>query len=361
MNLTKWGNLCQLATERSLNASERTGTLGRLLHPMRLCVALVLTFSVPGFSQVIGPPPRPAPSPTWTELDLSFAPSARLAASMAFDPVSGKLILFGGFDGNKFLSDTWTFDGQSWTKVAVAQPPHGRTVAGMAYDAVSKKVVLFGGWMGTAVLGDTWLWDGATMTWTRAHPLHSPLAAAGVLLFRDPNGAVDEFGGWDPHHNPKLYYGDMWQWNGSDWVQLHPPTVPYARAYATVGVNEITNQVVMFGGLTENIDSRNTWVYDGVTWTMQPHQLQPPDVAYGAAMFSQAFNGVVQFGGTAAGISKSSSWLWVGYAWKLLPITGPPLPRWGAASAYDPLLGHAVLFGGAYRGTVLNDTWELTE
>src|SRR5437762_6158578 len=64
-----------------------------------------------------------------------------------------------------------------------------RTVAGMAYDAVSKKVVLFGGWMGTAVLGDTWLWDGATMTWTRARPLHSPLAAAGVMLFRDPNGA----------------------------------------------------------------------------------------------------------------------------------------------------------------------------
>src|SRR5207248_1597608 len=138
MNLTKGGNLCQPSTERSLNSSERTGTFGRLLHPMRLCVALMLTSSVPGFSQIIDPPPRPAPSPTWTELDLSFAPSARLAASMAFDPVSGKLILFGGFDGNKFLSDTWTFDGQSWSKVAVAQRPHGRTVAGMAYDAVSK-------------------------------------------------------------------------------------------------------------------------------------------------------------------------------------------------------------------------------
>src|SRR5437868_9667840 len=97
MNLTKGGNLCQPSTERSLIASERTGTLGRLLHPMKLCVALTLTFSVPGFSQVIGPPPRPAPSPTWTELNLSFAPSARLSASMAFDPVSGKLNSFRRF------------------------------------------------------------------------------------------------------------------------------------------------------------------------------------------------------------------------------------------------------------------------
>ncbi|MGI9115611.1 MAG: Kelch repeat-containing protein [Chthoniobacterales bacterium] len=257
-----------------------------------------------------------------------------------FDPVSGKLIVFGGFDGNTFLSDTWAFDGQTWTKVPVAHPPRGRTVAGMAYDAATKKIVLFGGFMGTVVLGDTWLWDGATMTWTQAHPAHSPGAATGPAVFADPNGSVDEFGGWDPARNPHLYYSDMWQWNGSDWVQLHPATLPYGRAFATVGVNEITKQVVIFGGLGD-IDTRNTWTYDGVTWTQQPNRGQPPSVYTATAMFSQAFQGVVQFGGQNNGIDQRTSWLWTGYAWKRLPLTERPLARWGAASAYDPILGHA--------------------
>lgn len=80
------------------------------------------------------------------------------------------------------------------------------------------------------------------MMWTQAHPAHSPSAATAPAVFADPNGRVDEFGGWDPARNPKLYYNDMCQWNGSDWVQLHPPTVPYGRAFATVGVNEITSR-----------------------------------------------------------------------------------------------------------------------
>jgi hypothetical protein len=30
---------------------------------------------------------------------------------MTYDPVSGKIIAFGGFDGTGYLNDTWSFDG----------------------------------------------------------------------------------------------------------------------------------------------------------------------------------------------------------------------------------------------------------
>ena len=35
-------------------------------------------------------------------------------ASMAYDPATGQLVLFGGYDGG-FLDDTWTWNGTTWT------------------------------------------------------------------------------------------------------------------------------------------------------------------------------------------------------------------------------------------------------
>jgi len=71
------------------------------------------------------------------------------------------------------------------------------------------------------------------------------------MLFPDPNGHVDYFGGFAP----PFYQLTMWQWNGSDWTQLFPPTVPFARSSAAVATNPVTGQVVMFGGLADVIRS----------------------------------------------------------------------------------------------------------
>jgi len=84
------------------------------------------------------------------------------------------------------------------------------------------------------------------------------------MLFPDPNGRADVFGGFDGH----FYQLTMWQWAGSDWTQLFPSTVPFARADAAVGANTLTGQVVMFGGLAD-VNPNNTWTYDGTNWTPQ--------------------------------------------------------------------------------------------
>jgi hypothetical protein len=67
----------------------------------------------------------------------------------------------------------------------------------MTYDSVTQKVVLFGGYDGTNYLGDTWLWDGSKLQWTQATPKHRPSAVTGPMLFPDPNGRADLFGGFD--------------------------------------------------------------------------------------------------------------------------------------------------------------------
>ena len=161
----------------------------------------------------------------WIQLSPNDSPPARSYLALTYDPVSGKIIAFGGFAGTSYLNDTWSFDGTSWAQIATQSAPPARAAAQMTYDSVTQKVVLFGGYDGTNYLGDTWLWDGSTLQWTQATPKHNPPAVTGPMLFPDPNGRADLFGGFDG----QFYQLTMWQWNGSDWTQLFPETVPFAR------------------------------------------------------------------------------------------------------------------------------------
>jgi Galactose oxidase, central domain/Kelch motif len=115
-------------------------------------------------------------------LSPSTPPSPRSYLAMTYDAVSGKIIMFGGYDGSTYLNDTWTFDGVSWTRAVTRISPPPRANAQMAYDSVTRKVVLFGGYNGTNYLGDTWLWDDSTLQWRPARPVHSPAAVTGPML-----------------------------------------------------------------------------------------------------------------------------------------------------------------------------------
>src|SRR5436189_5988314 len=107
--------------------------------------------------------------PDWIELSPNNPPPARSYLAMMYDPVSGKLIAFGGVDDTGYLNDTWSFDGTSWAQIVTQSAPPARAAAQMTYDSVSQKVVLFGGYDGTNDLGDTLLWDGSTLQYTRAN------------------------------------------------------------------------------------------------------------------------------------------------------------------------------------------------
>src|ERR1044071_6870281 len=298
--------------------------------------------------------PARAPLLGWIQLSPTNSPPARSYLAMTYDPVSGKIIAFGGFDGAGYLNDTWSFDGTSWVQVDTHSA--ARAAAQMTYDSLTQKVVLFGGFDGTNYLGDTWLWDGSTLEWVQATPNHHPPAVTGPMLFPDPNGSADLFGGFDG----QFYQLTMWQWNGSDWTQLFPATVPFARASAAVATNTSTGQVVMFGGLAD-VNPNNTWTYDGTTWTQQSPAVQPPLVRAASAAFDPGLQRVLLFGGRSGGIDQNTTWLWdqVGTTWiQLSPVQSPPA-REGADMTYDAALNRVILFGGQDNNGIFNDTWEL--
>ena len=154
------------------------------------------------------------PTVNWMKLTPGTSPPGRSYPAMAYDPVSQKVVLFGGFNGG-YLNDTWTFDGTTWSKVNTPTAPPARSVSGMAFDRVTRQVVLFGGFNGSQHLGDTWTFDGSTLTWTQAHPTTSPKASSSPMLFTDPaNGHADEYGGFD---------GNLFQLNTFSWTGLAVP------------------------------------------------------------------------------------------------------------------------------------------
>ncbi len=143
---------------------------------------------------------------------------------MAYDTVSKKVVMFGGYNGYSYLNGTWLFDGVNWTKVKTPVAHPRRANAQMAYDIVTKRVVLFGGYDGSKYLADMWTWDGATSSWTQATPAHSLTAVTGPMVFAVPNGRMADFG----QIRRQSLSRNMWEWTepigincNSRWFPTH--------------------------------------------------------------------------------------------------------------------------------------------
>jgi hypothetical protein len=292
----------------------------------------------------------------WVQLFPATSPSAREGPMVAYDPVSRKVVLFGGFSGASYLNDTWTFDGVTWTQVTTPVAPPARVVGAMAFDAVIRKLVLFGGY-NRSFLGDTWLWDGATSTWTQAFPQQSPIPATGPMAFSDPlAGHVDVYGGFDG----RFYDLDTWRWTGTNWKHLNPTNIPSARSASVAALDLATKNVVLFDGLGD-VNPYNTWTWDGTDWTQQSPQVQPPSRYFAGYAYEPHLRAVVVFGGGEGGVDINDTWLWTpGNQWsQATPVSSPPV-REAMGMVFDRAFGHIVIFGGKSGSQHLNDTWELT-
>ena len=300
---------------------------------------------------------------TWTRLAPAHQPSARLGMASAYDPVSHRLVLFGGFDGSAYFADTWVFDGSDWSKLSPPAAPPVRTNAGMAYDAVSRKLILFGGYDGNNWLGDTWAYDGASGTWQPMQPQHPPRAGTGPAVFSDPaSGHAIVYGGFDGSQTIG-YSNQTLRWTGSDWTQL-TVTPPSARSDAGYANDPSTRSVVLFGGLG-SVNPYNSWTWHTHSWTQRtPSQMPPMRFAMGIAC-DAGLSGCVLLGGDQGGLSVGDSWLWNGATaqWSAFSATGSPGPRESFTMAYYPPAKEIIVFGGlralTHKSSLLNDTWAL--
>ncbi len=298
---------------------------------------------------------------TWVLASPPTAAPKVSACASAYDPVSGRVIVFGGTTASGYSSDTYAFDGVTWTKLTLTTHPTARAASRMTFDEATQKLVMFGGYFAgthnSTYFAETWIFDGAANTWTKALPAHSPVGVTGPVMFTDPTtGSAMEFGGF----NGQFYQLVTWRWTGADWQQLSPANTPSARAAALAALDPTRHQVVMYGGLG-SVNPDNTWVWNGADWLVQSPTTQPPLRYDAGAVFDPRRGTVVAFGGAGGFLPYNDAWEWTGSDWQMLSPQASPPGRNACAIAYHAGLHRIVIASGNGASSILTDTWTFVD
>jgi hypothetical protein len=106
-------------------------------------------------------------------------PAARANAVFVYDDARGVSLLFGGSQDEQSYNDTWSWDGERWRELQPTLVPMARASAAATYDPVSKRILMFGGLAtGLQELNDFWAWDGRN--WTSISQTTVPFARHGA-------------------------------------------------------------------------------------------------------------------------------------------------------------------------------------
>lgn len=259
------------------------------------------------------------------------APPVTKGYSMAYDPVDGYVLLYGGCCGGAGSwpqAQTWKFQGGVWTNLTsvVNTPPPPRTGALLTWDGADNEMVLINGVENyscgapqpcSAPLAQTWTYRAGVWTNLTSTALAPParLVAGSAAAYDGPDGYV-------------LWVGsglqsdvETWSFHAGTWTNLTstagalPP-----REYGTLIAGPTLGYVLLFGG-TSCYGVGCTPTYLGDTWRFQ------------AGVWTNLTSGLI----------------------------GPPPDRAGGFGVYDAGLGYDLLMDGtscASSCNDLNDTWE---
>lgn len=151
---------------------------------------------------------------TWTQRKISgpINSTGINSMAMAYDPSCGFTVLFGGVSADKTAyGTTWVYDGAQWSIRFLANGPSARHGHALAYDSIQQRTVLFGGHDGAKFLSDTYSWDGVSSSWRKLSlepsPAKNPTARYRHAMVFDSSslGQVVMFGGYDGS-----YESDSW-------------------------------------------------------------------------------------------------------------------------------------------------------
>lgn len=300
---------------------------------------------------------------------LSTQPVTTLRPGIAFayDASTESLLAFGGYrapsDGGTdkvYPSDTWAWNDSGWTEEKVAGPP-GRSDASMAYDPSTGTILMFGGVAqgksGTpSLLDDTWLWTGEQ--WVQQHPTNAPTARQSAALGFDPKSRkLLLFGGEQPGVGGPL--SDTWTWTGSNWLRLESAGA-LSPAYGNV-------LFLSRDGELSLLDQAAVWSWDGQRWHPFGHgppspgnfdfrtdSDRPPVVSgpsaitvisggqLGSSFAFRTVEGSMQSGSRSCFLQFPAVWTEGKEGWSLESVGPGPI---GTPLFFDPRLGGVVTLG----------------
>jgi galactose oxidase-like protein/flagellar hook capping protein FlgD/Kelch motif protein len=182
------------------------------------------------------------------------SPSQRWDASMIWDPVHSKLVMFGGYNANltpPYLNDLWTFDPatNTWAQIATSNGPSQRRRHSAVYDQYLGRMLVFGGEDGSGpVPPDVWALNLTDFTWLQIPTSGGPPSA------RSSHVAI-----FDPDRNQMVIYGGnsgtldktwrlVFTGAGNQWIQIAQGSSPQAVEGCSAVFDWIGSRMILFGG-----------------------------------------------------------------------------------------------------------------
>jgi len=352
---------------------------------------------------------------TWVRIQpQGNPPPGRINNTAVYDLISDRLIIFGGFNSDVCCTptnDLWVLTnasrhggGRQWIKLVPAgtQPPP-LAAASAVYDPLSNRMIVFGGQKAGQSSNDLWILTHAnglagTPTWQQVLTNTSPAPRQNHQAVYDlTSNRMIVFGGLHNVANqPLSVLGDLWvllnaNGNGTPkWQQLTPTgTRPPARHGFAVAYNEILNRLTVFGGCIEPA-TFDCAASDTRLWALANANGKSPTGAdanpvwselsfpgdapiahsqYAVSAYDPLTNRLFLFGGRIGsnppfGTFTDITWMLDSAnglggtpRWTMLTPSQSPAPRGQSVppNLFDPATGRVIVFGGPG----LNDTWTL--
>ncbi len=316
-----------------------------------------------------------AGSPQWTQLPVtSPRPSRRWGHGAVVDPVTDRLIVFGGVDLTAWRNDAWALslgEGSGWELLQVTAPPgpSPRRAHRAIFDAERDRMVLFGGTAApsdSTRLDEVWTLDLPTGTWSQVAPVGP--GPTGRYVFGAAHDSQRDrlivFGGYDGSHQD-----DVWALPlepGGAWIELHPlGTGPSGRDDLEAVYDPVGDRLIVLMGWDGSQILSEVWALrlsDPPQWEqLDPVGPTPLPRRTPSAAFDVSRRRVLLFGGWDGGPGFDDTWELVlepHPRWRRLPTPGPtPGPRWGQTLVHDAARDRLVLFGGVDLMDWRNDVW----
>jgi hypothetical protein len=314
----------------------------------------------------------------FTDLAASTPPSPRRSTGAAVDPATGRIYIYGGFDGT-FLGGTFVYTPSSntWTTiVSTGVAPGPRERHALAWDPVNDVLVAFGGQNRPTiplVHYDTlhvMTPGGAWKQITKAGPWPAPRKDA-TPIWLPHLGQFLLYGG-DDGANATNRFSDMWRLKidasagTAIWTQLSPTGVIPAQSSACVVYDPTVRHVILFGGETaDGFDNNTMFMYsvDSATWSGVLATGAPPiGESFNQCAWDPVSRRIVLFGGQEAGgapLGGAYTFDPDAVAWDTPPLRTlePPACSDGGA-VYSDALGAMFWFGGRPGTTTYtNKSW----
>lgn len=296
------------------------------------------------------PVPRAPPS-DWVRLSPSGGPITNLTGfATAYDAADGYDLLFGGYAVASSIetNETWIYRLGEWTQLHPNASPPALWQPSMAYDPQTRSVILFGGLNNySSESNETWSFAGGN--WSLLSPGRSPAGRGGASLVFD---AADRylllFGGSDPYDSyPYVNFNDTWSFNATGrWTPLRTNGSAPNCSLAASEYDPTTGKVYTFSGMTYQpttyfADCSNaTWEYSAGNWTNLTGPVAPSARDMSAFGFDPALGEALLYGGqnyTPNGNTFNDLWSLEGGSWTLLASSAPPSAQPGSSFVYDPV------------------------